>query len=108
MDEQTLNHRSQGKDANARISQSHKHAQSTEGSELPGAHIPSCFAFLIQLLTREPEDGARRSRARGTSSFSSGAAGWNLPGWVVSSMYGYLCVIDTHTYFPREQRFSIR
>ena len=43
--------------------------------ELPGAHVPSCSAFLMQLLTRETEDGAGRGRAGGAGKSSPGAGG---------------------------------
>ena len=43
--------------------------------ELPGAHVPSCSAFLTQLLTRETGDGAGRGRAGGAGKSSPGAGG---------------------------------
>lgn len=44
-------------------------------SELPAAHVPSCSAFLMLLLTRETEDGTGRGKAGGAGKSSPGAGG---------------------------------
>ena len=43
--------------------------------ELRGVHVPSCSAFLMQLLAQESGDGAGKGRAGGAAKSSPGAGG---------------------------------